>query len=165
LFRKRQSAATLPADETIPDDILANIPDVGSKDPPATSVAFVQVTDTDADEAAIPLPASWQPAEAPRPPAPLPRGADAAPAGPAGPDVAAMVQDVRRQMESVFSRELGKVEDSFSATVREMQARLERATAEAEGLRRENEALLRMKAEYDRKGEALKQLAKSFEKA
>lgn len=156
LFRKRQSAAT--ADETIPDDLLANIPDVGSKDPPATSVAFVEVTD--ADEAAIPLPASWKPAEAPRP-AGRKRGGDAPPAGP---DVAAMVQDVRRQMESVFSRELGKVEDSLSATLHDLQARLERANAEVEGLRRENESLLRMKLEYDRKAEALKELAKSFER-
>jgi hypothetical protein len=160
LFRKRPSAATLPADETIPDDLIAAIPDVG-EDPPRASVSFVPVAD--ADEPAIALPVSWAPPAEPRPVEP--EAADAPGPRPSGPDAAALLQDVRRQMESVFSRELDKVEDSFTATVRDLEARLARAGAEAEGLRRENASLLRMKAEYDRKAEALKELARSFGKA
>ena len=196
LFRKRQSAATLPADETIPDDLLAAIPDVGGKAAAETPVPFVDVTPVDDDDP-IALPESWNPAdilarramreEAAKPPEPPrdedkkkgsrddkkartdekkpPRAEEADMPPLAVPDMGALVQDVRRQMESVFSRELGKVEDSFTATLRDLQARLDRATTEADGLRRENESLLRLKAEYDRKAEALRELARSFEKS
>ena len=199
LFRKRQTAATLPGDDNITDDLLASIPDVGGKGTSEVTVPFVSVELTD-DDAPIALPESWSAAdilarrasreqadkaeaappqaepqaeprkekgraketrvETPEPPAPAP-----AAASPAGPDAAALVQDLRRQMETLFTREMGRVEDSFATSLRDLQARLDRASAEAEGLRRENESLLRMKAEYDRKAEALKELARSFERS
>lgn len=182
LFRKRNNANAQADEDPIPEDILASIPDVNEEAPPASWQA--EPAPADWRPTPMPAPAPAPKAAAPdlaRTAAPYPRrgngvtGQASAPAptpvpepvaayADVEPNVAGLVADVRRQMESVFSRELGKVEDSFTATLRQLEGRLERTSAEADALRRENESLQRLKADYERKVDALRELALSFDK-
>lgn len=178
LFRKRQTSP-----DEIPDDLIAAIPDVEAR---AGSHEGAHGHDgRHREPAAAPSPDDWRPVSIPLGPAPPAAAAEPAvvfapPAPAPAPnvpparaaslrrppeaDVVALVAEVRRQMEAVFSRELAKVEDTFTATLRQMEGHLEKAHAEADGLRREKDDLLRVKAEYDRKAEALKELARSFDR-
>lgn len=171
LFRKRQNAATASAEDEIPADLIAAIPEVDAKrkdTTPYAAVTLVEETPELDAEAWRPPPAPARHAQNPR------RGAPAAappatpgftPAGaPDAAEMIALVGDVRKQMEQVFARELGKVEETFTGALRQLEARLEKANAELEAARRENEGLHRVKADYDRKAEVLRELARSWEK-
>ena len=146
LFRKRSAAVTETAAPDL-EDILASIPDVPVSDPakgakPAPSPP-APAAGPPAEAGAIPLPPStWQP-----------------------PGAAAIVAQFRRDVEAVFAREVNKVGDALAASHRDLEARLTRALADADALRRENAELRRQNEEYARTAAALKELARTFERA
>lgn len=141
VFRKRQAEE---ADEPIPEDVLASIPEVRHAAPgEATKPPRVAETGRKGRKGA----------------AAAQRHAPAAQA----PDVAGLVAEVRRQMDTVFERELAKVEDTFAGRMREMEARLAAAQAELEALRGENRQLLGAKGDYERKLQAFKELSRSLD--
>lgn len=152
--------APFPAEEWRP--VAAPAP----AQPPTAPVYLGPATTGNANGNAHPNPApeGKPPANPPGRAAPRRAPAPAPAPNPLQSDLVGLVNDVRRQMEAVFSRELSKVEDSFTAALRQMEERLEQANAEAEDLRREKDDLLRVKADYDRKAEALKELARSFDR-
>lgn len=141
VFRKRQAEE---ADEPIPEDVLASIPEVGHAAP---------------GEAAKPPRVAETGRKGRKGAAAAQRHAPAAQA----PDVAGLVAEVRRQMDTVFERELAKVEDTFAGRMREMEARLAAAQAELEALRGENRQLLGAKADHERKLQAFKELSRSLD--
>lgn len=143
VFRKRQAEE---ADEPIPEDVLASIPEVGHAAP---------------GEAAKPPRVAETGRKGRKGAAAAQRHAPAAQAPDV--DVAGLVAEVRRQMDTVFERELAKVEDTFAGRMREMEARLAAAQAELEALRGENRQLLGAKGDYERKLQAFKELSRSLD--
>ena len=142
MFRKRQTVqAAEPAEDEIPVDLIASLPEI----------------ETGRPQEAAPAAEDWRPI--PLPPSGAAVTVDKHPPT----DVAGLVADMRRQMEQAFNRELDKIEDSFTTTLRQMEGQLNHANTELAELRREKEALQRMKIEYERKAEALRELARSFD--
>lgn len=140
MFRKRQTVqAAEPAEDEVPFDLIASLP-VETEGPRNAAPAAE-------DWRAIPLPASGGIPVEKHP----------------GTDVAGLVADMRKQMEQAFNRELDKIEGSFTSTMRQMEGQLNHANAELADLKREKDALQRMKIEYERKAEALRELARSFD--
>ena len=75
-------------------------------------------------------------------------------------DLHSVLQQVRAQMESAFARELSRVEDSFGWMVKDLEVRLATAQTQLEAARAENE---RVRADFTRKTEALRELKRTLE--
>jgi hypothetical protein len=82
---------------------------------------------------------------------------------PATPDASAIhgvLEQVRHQMEGAFAKELSRVEDSFSWMVKDLESRVHAAQIQLQAARADHE---RVRAEYERKAEALRELKRSLE--
>lgn len=142
VFRKRAAP-----EEEIDDDLLANIPDLEPAPraaPAAPATVFAPVS------APVAAPSVAPP--------------QAAPAVASG-DVHALLAEARRHMEASFGKELGRVEETFSGLVHDLRARLAQTEAELAAAKGENDGLRKAKAEYDRKFEVLRELARPIDKA
>lgn len=147
MFRKRQA---LVADvEHIPEDVIAAIPDVAAASANPVSAFRHVEPGPDAPRGAAP--------EAPAKPA------RAHATGSAELDVGGLVAEVRRQMDSVFARELAKVESSLACQMQRVEDDLAAARASLEALRDENRQLAAAKAEAERKLQAIRDLMKAAE--
>lgn len=73
-------------------------------------------------------------------------------------EVHALLGDVRREMESLFTKELDRVEASFDSLVKQMETRLRAATQQVALLEAERAALEQANAAYERKFQALKSI-------
>lgn len=153
MFRKRQAAV---ADDEISDDILASIPDLDEGQPLDAPMHASSEAAPRAEGYSWENGAGWNGAARGASPSRGVLNADV--------EVSTLVAEVRRQMDTVFSRELSKVEDSFGGKLRQMEGLLAQAQAELEDLRGENKSLMGVKADYERKIHALKDLTRSIEK-
>lgn len=151
MFRKRQAAV---ADDEIPEDILASIPDLDESGPNEAPVAAPAKAPS--YEFGLEARPAWKPTHRDAGMDREVRNADV--------DVSVLVAEVRRSMDTVFSRELSKVEDSFGSKLRQMEGLLAQAQAELDSLRGENQNLHVVKADYERKIHALKDLTRTIEK-
>ncbi len=124
-------------EDEIPAELLESIPELGDSQHAPQG------------QQATRLPAGTPP---PQQAAPVPR------ADPA--DLHAVLDQVRRQMEAAFAKELARVEDSFSWMVKDLENRLDATRRQLEAARVEN---ARVKVDYDRKTEAIRELKRTLE--
>lgn len=155
-----------------------------------TADATIPFTVVDDDPGAVDAvlaaaPGFAPPADAPRPvpyplggsdappitPTPFPLGGPpAAPAPPAAPgavdpaaldlDVRGLVDQARALMENAFQQELSRVESAYGGVLQRMEAQLRQAELELAAVQAEH---AKVKAETDKKAEALRDLKKTLE--
>lgn len=140
LFRKQKE------DDAISEELLAAIPDVGAggRDDAKTILVHTAVADDEAPPARPARAAARAPAEHVHSPA-----------------LGNALGQMRRQMEDAFARELDRVEGTMAEALRQMEERLQLANDRLTALRIENDELQKAKAGYERKLDALRQLALS----
>ena len=126
----------MAAEDEITDELLESIPDVDAES---------------AAPAAAPLVTFDPVPERDEPPVPL-----AAPRV----DLHAVLSDVRRDVEASFAREMERVEDSFRRLLGEFEGRVEAANREIAMARAEQD---RVRADFERKTEALRELKRALE--
>jgi hypothetical protein len=81
-------------------------------------------------------------------------------APPPSEDLHSVLEQVRQQMERAFATELSRVEDSFGWMVKDLEVRLATAQLQLQDARVENE---RVRADFTRKTEALRELKRTLE--
>ncbi|MEA3200167.1 MAG: hypothetical protein QOE90_1595 [Thermoplasmata archaeon] len=78
-------------------------------------------------------------------------------------DVTPLVEGLRRQNEEFLAKEMARMTEGLNALLRQMQARLNAATAELSQLKGERDQLARMKADYERKFDAIRELSRNLQ--
>lgn len=84
-------------------------------------------------------------------------------ARPADIDVTPIVETMRRQNEEFLAKEMARMTEGLNALLRQMQARLTAANAELAQVRTEREQLARLRADYERKFDAIRELARDLQ--
>lgn len=75
-------------------------------------------------------------------------------------DVTPLMENLRRQNEEFLHREMARMTEGLNAMLRQMQARLTAANAELSQIKTERDALVRIRSEYERKFDAIRDLAR-----
>jgi len=75
-------------------------------------------------------------------------------------DVTPLMENLRRQNEEFLHREMARMTEGLNAMLRQMQARLTAANAELSQIKSERDALVRIRSEYERKFDAIRDLAR-----
>jgi len=78
-------------------------------------------------------------------------------------DVTPLVEGMRRQNEEFLAKEMARMTEGLNALLRQMQARVNAANAELAQLKGERDQLARMKADYERKFDAIRELARNLQ--